>query len=107
MNKNTILHKLLAQVWQGLGNNVRARIKRQRTIRLVYAPFKVCRRRPTSSFVIALPSKRPLLAAIGLLPAMNDRLIHGSVILMDDAIPQAATIQHWKEGFRGSIELVA
>ncbi|MEO7859436.1 MAG: hypothetical protein ABIU05_03165 [Nitrospirales bacterium] len=26
MSNNTILHKLLAQVWQGLGNNARARV---------------------------------------------------------------------------------
>jgi len=26
LKKNTVLHKLLAQVWQGLGNNARARV---------------------------------------------------------------------------------
>ena len=37
---------------------------------------------------------------------MKDRLTHRSVILMDDAIPQATTIQHWKEDFWVAVELV-
>ena len=37
---------------------------------------------------------------------MRDRLAPGSVIMMDDAIPQAPTIQHWKEDFKVEVELV-
>lgn len=32
MKKNTVLHKLLAQVWQGLGNNARARVLKLKTV---------------------------------------------------------------------------
>ena len=52
------------------------------------------------------PQKTTLRGRYGLLPAMRDRLAPGSVILMDDAIPQATTIQHWKEDFEVGVELV-
>jgi hypothetical protein len=106
LNKNTILHKLLAQVWQGLGNNVRARIKDNGRFGWYMPPLQSMPK--TSDLVICdgPPQQTTLAGRYGLLPAMNDRLTHGSVILMDDAIPQAATIQHWKEDFGAAIELV-
>jgi hypothetical protein len=52
------------------------------------------------------PQKTTLGGRYGLLPSMRDRLIRGSVILMDDAIPQARTIQRWKEDFGVGVELV-
>jgi hypothetical protein len=51
------------------------------------------------------PQHTTLGGRYGLLPAMKDRLTHGSVILMDDATPEAATIQHWKEDFGAAVEL--
>jgi len=52
------------------------------------------------------PQKTTLGGRYGLLAVMRDRLAPGSVILMDDAIPQAPTIQRWKEDFGVTVDLV-
>jgi hypothetical protein len=36
---------------------------------------------------------------------MKDRLAPGSVILLDNAIPEAPTIQRWREDFGVAVEL--
>ena len=51
------------------------------------------------------PQKTTLGGRYGLLPVMKDRLGPGSVILLDNAIPEAPTIQRWREDFGVTVEL--
>jgi len=51
------------------------------------------------------PQKTTLGGRYGLLPMMKDRLAPGSVILLDNAIPEAPTIQRWREDFGVAVEL--
>jgi hypothetical protein len=52
------------------------------------------------------PQQTTLGGRYGLLPEMKSRLTNGSLILMDDAIPQSKTIQRWKEDFGVAVELI-